>query len=602
MINKYQTLLNILDKIRFEAPLRYKKYRPVESDIEKLNQARSRAFIHLFLKVNFGILEFEDREHYIVDKGGDGGVDAYFIDEESEVVYFIQSKFRSNHSNFTEKEIEIKELLKMEIVRIMDGEECGENGNEYNGKIKQMQREVSSTNGIAKYKYSVIVLANLKNINSADLKKLTGGFDAEVFDYEKVYNKIIFPIVSGTYYNKEEICIKINLANRSSDENVTYNVKTEYGSCDITVIFVPISEIGRIMYQYKNSILRYNPRSYLEMKGNVINTNIYNSIVNSKTNDFALLNNGITILSNSTDINSKIGKKGEAQLIINSPQIINGGQTSFTLSRIYEEMVDGIIDSEVFNEKEVLLKIVTLDGDNGLLPLDQHKLIESISKSTNNQSVVSDADRKSNSKVQIVLQANIFNDYNLYYERKRGEYADGIKNGYVNRNQIINRVDFIRLAMSSYYPNLIDGLNPKNITENNLFKDKLFEGILGDGSRYKEFMFMYFSYEILKEIKSEVSKDKKDIYGVSKFGRALRYGDYAVIMINKFRFYNDNFCVDAIKEGILSVLSKWIEFEEYAFNKKTNSNYFNEETSEINYIGYYKSLNLIKDLVDYFKE
>ena len=97
----------------------------------------------------------------------------------------------------------------------------------------------------------------LKNISETNLKKITGGFDIEVFDYEKVYNQIIFPIISGTYYNKEEIYIRINLVNRSSDESVTYNVETEYGSCTITVIFVPVSEIGRIMYQYKNSILKF---------------------------------------------------------------------------------------------------------------------------------------------------------------------------------------------------------------------------------------------------------------------------------------------------------------------------------------------------------
>lgn len=35
-MNKYETLLNVLDKIRDEAPDAYKRYRPDESKIEEL--------------------------------------------------------------------------------------------------------------------------------------------------------------------------------------------------------------------------------------------------------------------------------------------------------------------------------------------------------------------------------------------------------------------------------------------------------------------------------------------------------------------------------------------------------------------------------------
>ncbi|TOO19306.1 AIPR family protein, partial [Vibrio parahaemolyticus] len=54
-------------------------------------------------------------------------------------------------------------------------------------------------------------------------------------------------------------------------------------------------------------------------------------------------------------------------------------------------------------------------------------LIESISKATNRQSEVSDADRRSNDKIQIDLQDEIFDKFGYYYERKKGEFADGLK-------------------------------------------------------------------------------------------------------------------------------------------------------------------------------
>ncbi|MEA4966800.1 MAG: hypothetical protein VB048_01600, partial [Bacteroidaceae bacterium] len=85
--NKYQILIKILDEIKNEAPDKYKKYHSVkEEDIPKI---RAKCYIHLFLKVTFGILDFEDREYCITDDTYDGGIDAYYIDQEDKVIYYI---------------------------------------------------------------------------------------------------------------------------------------------------------------------------------------------------------------------------------------------------------------------------------------------------------------------------------------------------------------------------------------------------------------------------------------------------------------------------------------------------------------------------------
>jgi hypothetical protein len=66
-MNKYKILLNVLDQLRNEAPSSMKRYYPPNNEIDKLNQSRSRAFIHLYLKVKFGITDFEKREILITD-------------------------------------------------------------------------------------------------------------------------------------------------------------------------------------------------------------------------------------------------------------------------------------------------------------------------------------------------------------------------------------------------------------------------------------------------------------------------------------------------------------------------------------------------------
>src|SRR5216684_3618718 len=103
----YAALLSTLDTLRAEAPKEFKKYHPRKNDLDKMNQARALAFIHLFLKVRFGVLDFHDRHSMICEGAQDGGVDAYFIDSDSRIVYLIQAKFRTSEKNFEEKSIDV---------------------------------------------------------------------------------------------------------------------------------------------------------------------------------------------------------------------------------------------------------------------------------------------------------------------------------------------------------------------------------------------------------------------------------------------------------------------------------------------------------------
>jgi len=321
-MDKYQTLVNILDRIRDEATLKYQnRYLPAEIDTEKVNQARARAFIHLYMKVNFGLLDFEEREHFITDNPYDGGIDGYYINKENRQIYFIQSKFRTNGKNFEGKGITLEEVLVMDINRILNGEEHDENGNEYNGKIKQLQREITNVDNIARYSYQVIILANLKGIPDSKLRQLTGGYATSVFNYERCYEELIFPIISGTYFNASDLNIFIDLSNKNAGSKISYTVKTMHGESEITVLFVPTIEVAKIMHKYKNSILKFNPRSYLELEGQKVITAMRETILNKTTNEFALFNNGITMLSDETYINEKIGQKNKAQLTVKNPKL-----------------------------------------------------------------------------------------------------------------------------------------------------------------------------------------------------------------------------------------------------------------------------------------
>jgi hypothetical protein len=235
-MKKFDVLVRILDALRKEAPENYSFYHPLETNIEDLNKARARAYIHLFLKVKFGLTEFKEREKYVTDGQYDGGIDGYYVDKENRKVVFIQSKFRNSEQNFESREIKYEELLNMDIDRITDGYDTHENGLEYNGKIKSLISDIQNIPNIGKFTYEIIILANVKDIPNSKLRKLTDQNPCEIYDYKRSYSELVFPIVAGTYYNLSELSIFINLSNKSS-EDISYSVNTEFKDCDITVLF-----------------------------------------------------------------------------------------------------------------------------------------------------------------------------------------------------------------------------------------------------------------------------------------------------------------------------------------------------------------------------
>lgn len=602
-MEKYDILLNILDKIRIEAPSRYKRYYSDPNNKERMDQIRARVFIHLFLKVKYGINDFEERESYITDDPYDGGIDAYYIDKESKRILFIQSKFRTSQKNFENKEIVLDEILHMDIDRIVDGEETDEEGNYYNGKIKTMMNNISGIDDIGRYQYTVIILANLKKeyYKNSQIKKLTGGFVTEVFDYERCYDELVFPVVTGCYYNADEIRIKLSLANKeNNDGRISYTVKTSYGACKIMVAFVPVLEIAKIADKYKNSILKYNPRCFLSLENNTINPKIQSTIVQKKTNEIALYNNGITVLSDDTSFSSQVALKDTAQLIIKNPQIVNGAQTAYTFATIYKQDVDYM---EHFEGKEVLVKIITFLGEYS--EENKLKLIEELSKATNEQTPVKEVDRRANDRVQVKYQKQIYRDFGYFYNRKKGEFHDGLNENFITRDRIVNRTVFMRVASA------IRGqvAKARRNGEDVLFRQEYFDEIFQDNEIYRKYMYGYFCHMYLVELENKFSKEPNNKYGVNTYGYALRFGKYAVTHVVAKQFLEGLQYDEYEKNARMYtdiILGQWLKFEKTITKKKSNRDYFYDtmgENGEIenyyNYDGYYKGRTINQDLQEY---
>ncbi len=342
----------------------------------------------------------------------------------------------------------------------------------------------------------------------------------------------------------------------------------------------------------------------MELANNTVNKDISKTITERTTNEFALFNNGITMLSEGTNFNERVGAKDQAQVVVTNPQIINGGQTAYTLSRLYEQSIKGLIPLNIFDNKEVLVKIITFNIEPGDDEAQRLSLIEDISKATNQQTPVDEADRRSNDKIQIEIQKELFERYGFYYERKRGEYADGIREKYINRSQIVDRDTFLRLCLACDFHPAAARRNSSTV----LFREDNFSKILSDKNRAHEYFFAYRCYLLLNDIERQFTKEPNNQFGVVNYGQALRYGKYAVISV--CNLLSQDKTLESVKQLVELILSNWLKFESYAISMPTNSAYFRiyidpdteEKQKELNYSGYYKGRTLDLDLVKFFIE
>jgi hypothetical protein len=598
-MHNYDNLVTLLDQIKREAPMNNRFYHNTDSIIQ--DQARSRSLIHLFLKAKFGLLTFEQRDEFITDGPLDGGIDGYYIDNENKKIYFIQSKFRTTAQNFESKNISAIDILKMDIENITKGNQIDANKKKYNDSIQKLIKKLQNIDGLSRYDYVVILLANVEKITSQHAKKIIGNHTTEVYDYKKIYSDLVFPVASGNFYNVPDLYIELDLNNKYSSNRISYQVKLKKTVCDITVLFVPTIEIAKTLYKYKNTILRYNPRSYLDLRTNKVNQEIQNTILSTTTNEFALFNNGLTILSDETKIKENIGRGNLGQLFIKNPQIINGGQTAYTLSKVFADNIDNQSQQKkLFKGKEVIVKVITFPHTSN----NKHKddLIEDISKATNQQSPIIEADRRSNDAIQLRIQKEIFNDFGYYYERKNGEFYDGIINYYVKKDKIIDRESFMRIALS------IQGnvSNARSKSTKEIFSLPTFNTILSKEIKSKEIFFGYLVYRYLND--KQKNSPKKDKFYIARFGNALRYGKYAIISIVVRKLYNASMDCSTYekhaKQYTDEVLNQWLDFEKAITKQKSNKDYFAtikiDEGYELNYDGYYKGKTINKDLVTHF--
>ena len=264
--------------------------------------------------------------------------------------------------------------------------------------------------------------------------------------------------------------------------------------------------------------------------------------------------------------------------------MVNGGQTAFTLGRIYETC-ENTKDFGVFKDKEVLLRVITFVAKETVANAESRLgLLGDISKASNSQTKVDESDRRSNDPIQIKLQKHFFDDCGLYYERKKGEFSDGLRSGYISELLLVNRDKLVRICLAGDYK-----ISQARSSISKFYKPGELENLL----KVEDIAKYSYGYEVLHIIEGlRKARPLKigDRYNTKLYGQGLRYGQYALLAVCiNIGFENGK----SAGEIVNKLIPQWHDFEKWITQNDSNDVY--KDDSGFDYANYYKGSTVGSD-------
>lgn len=273
----------------------------------------------------------------------------------------------------------------------------------------------STKDKIRKYRLFIFTDADMSSaIKTVDIEDCNGiPVEGQIWDVDRLFRvccseqgrQVIE--IDFTEYCKEGIpCLEASSA------------VTEQYSSFLGVI--PGKVLADIYDKYGSKLLEGNVRSFLSTKV-AVNKKIRATILNSPEMFFAF-NNGIS--ATAMDVQIEMTSQGKFIKFVRDFQIINGGQTTASISNARYK------DKAVLDNIYVQMKLTAIDEST---QEEADELIRNISRSSNSQNKVSDADffashpfhrRMEQISRRIFAPASSGEQYETkwFYERARGQY------------------------------------------------------------------------------------------------------------------------------------------------------------------------------------
>lgn len=347
----------------------------------------------------------------------DGGIDAAYLDEDTQVLAILQTKY-SESIDVNEVTEEIKKLIStLQRFQLSDT-------SDYSSILRKKMRELlDRTSDTDDMQYKIIFVS------------------ASQFDKNKV-NRMLKPTLDAIeleveieFVSDAELTDKIQILKNRLDRVEKDQVSiaepkqfVEYTSDEMKGAFTSVwaSSIFRLYELYaENGLFNLNVRKYIARKS--IDAGIINTI-QKENDDFWFLNNGLTIGAKEYDFDGDVLKLYDFS-------IVNGAQTTSLIGKHFK------------NDKDFLVpvKIIAPQENAKLSAESLENFFTEIAESTNSQKPIKPRDLKANAREMRSLRKWLIEDYKVEFRVKQGVKPNS-KAEYSIRND-----EFAQLIQSFVY-------------------------------------------------------------------------------------------------------------------------------------------------------
>lgn len=542
-------------------------------------QKKGYAFLIWFIEFYGQKIHFKN---YITEGNDDFSCDIIFSKKNiygEETFYVIQSKWK-NKSN-SSKSIEAKEIK----ATLNDFEliSAGNRNNTTNQEFKNQQKRLLAhleNNGEVKFIFVTLGLYNSKaeeNINAfrkgdpktkfefIDINNIKRQFIEREYKKIKISNPLEFN------YNPEETKIKLKIE-RIADK--TGRDLLEFDREPKGYIFIVKPQTIYELFNYFGfSLFFKNVRNPLPSSN--YNKQIVETLL-KRPSKFWYFNNVITAISK---IIPTIGQNA-SEIEITGLQIINGAQTVFSIFTAYQNAT--ATQREIINnDAQVTFRLIKSSDEDFNLE---------ITKYTNSQNQIYPRDFRSNDEIQVKLQNDFFENTNIWYEKRRGEFR-------VKSQQLPTDVNIIsnELFAQTYLAyKLQDPISAKNKKKQIFIKknedvEGLYDKIFTLSTAYEDIFVSYILFVYVEEKKKEFLK-KEDFdflnyatfHFVSLLGLSIqdKYPNYKELINQITNLYKKNKLeeLDVFYNFIIEKVKNYLNLK-LSDKKFTFANYFKNSDS-----------------------
>ena len=375
------------------------------------------AFGHFILRECFNkIIDFEyDGTDYdgfinehIVDMANDLGNDAIFTNQKNREILVFQFKY-SNGQLLNTSEIKKNKKFVDWILKLSSEPLAA------NSKLKKVIEEeinlILTKENIESNNYSIsfyYIDSSFSSSIKTDIKALYTNYNDKNINFQiKFYNyQELDELYDDIEIPKNEVALRI-VPNEYFIKNSIYFDNTET-PVEVVVTSIIASSLKPIIEEKKELILALNVRYY---KGeNDINSKIKEEYSKGKKSNFWILNNGINAVCEDFEIDGD-------KINIKNFQIVNGGQTTKTLTRIVNDLPD---------EVQILMRLTKIKDKT-----QTSKISMDIAVASNSQNAISARDLHSGDRIQNKI-FSMLDAVGVFYDKKDGEWATLSKKKYRN--------------------------------------------------------------------------------------------------------------------------------------------------------------------------